>query len=325
MADDIYSALIGEAPTSKEQQAALAAQLRRRRSFGELASFTGDRVLQPFGTNLATSADEYAGALQGIRQKDADNAQTQAYQTGQLDHMRAMEELTRRGQNLDHIYQMLMARAAMQKAEKTGNPKPSRLTYADRTKLEDVASMINQAGESSSGFQDDFTQRFGPGPQSRLSNTLASMGVATDEGKKASDWWAKWNLIYTLPQRNATFGATLTPGERQSWYESDINPSMDAQQVRERIKKITRILEQKGALINKTYSAQFDPELVAQYGLPTEEELSARDAAEQGAMADQMATPVPQPASTPSGPAPLTPEELQELQALRQRFGRNGP
>lgn len=272
MADDLYSYLIGSAPTDKQKQAEIASQLRRRRSFGELGALTGDRVLQPFGAQMSQKADEYAGMLQNTRQKDVDNAQQERYQAGQLDHMKEVERLQERGQNLDHLYQMLMAQAALNRADKAG-PKPSRLTYSDRNKLEQMSGMIRDADETLDTFNDKYAQQFGPGPQSKLPNFMSSIGLSTDNMDEGANWWAKWNLIYSLPQRNATFGATLTPTERQAWAESDINPSMDPKTIKSRAGKVVEILKRKGAMMNRTYQNQFDPELISDYDLPGEEYL----------------------------------------------------
>jgi len=270
--DNLYEYLIGAAPSENKTQKEIAAQLRRRRSFGELGALTGDRVLQPFGAGLVKQADAQASDLQDIRQKDTDNEQTKVYQDSQTSHMKEMERLTERGQTLDHIYQMLMAQAAGLKAEKAG-AKPSKLTYSDRNKLEQMTGMIHSADESMGSFKDEYAQRLGPGPQSKLPNFMASIGVGTKGSEEASNWWSKWNLIYSLPQRNATFGATLTPTERQAWAESDINPSMDPKVIRDRADKVVKILRRKGAMMNRTYRSQFDPEVIDDYSLPGEEEL----------------------------------------------------
>lgn len=268
MDDNLYNTLIGAAPTDKQTQKAIAEQLRRRRSFGELGSLTGDRVLQPFGQQMSKQADDYATDLQGTRQKDIDNAQTKAYQEGQLGHMAGVLEETKRENNMTHIFQMLMAQAALEKADKTGVPKPKTLTYADRNKLENTASMINGADDLMNTFKDEYSQKLGPGPQSKFPNALAAVGIGTNGSKEAANWWAAWNQLYTLPQRNATFGATLTPTEKASWAESDINPSIDSKTIRDRVSKILKIVKNKGGLINRTYKAQFDPELIDSYGLP---------------------------------------------------------
>lgn len=272
MADDLYSYLIGAGP-DKQTQSAIADQLRRRRSFGELGSLTGDRVLQPFGQAMSKQSDAYAKDLQNIRQKDIDNAQTKEFQTGQLGHMKGVLAETTRKDTMEHVFQMLMAQAALEKADKTGSVKPSKLTYADRTKLENMAQLVNGADDTMSTFKDEYAQRLGPGPQSKLPNALAAVGIGTPGSKDAANWWGQWNLLYTLPQRNATFGATLTPHEKQAWAEADIGPSMSGAQIRDRVGRVLKILKSKGGLMNRTYHAQYDPEVIDSYGLPGEENI----------------------------------------------------
>lgn len=303
---DLYQALIGAAPTDIQQQQALAEQLRRRRSFGELGALTGDRVLQPFGQGMSRQADEYAKEIQGTRQKDIDNSQTKAYQDAQIAHMKALEDITRRGQDLDHMYRMLMAQAAMEKADKTGTPKPSKLTFADRNKLENMASLVQAANSTMGDFKDEYAQKLGPGPQSRLPNALSAIGLSSKDMDEASNWWASWKLLYTLPQRNATFGATLTPHEKAAWDEADINPSMDPKTIKDRVGKVLTIVKNKGALMKKTYTHQYGDDLISDYDLPDEANLLQ----------------APKSSVSPAQSGELSPEELAELQMLRKKHGR---
>jgi hypothetical protein len=287
---DIYETLMGEAPNS-ERVAEIAAALRRRRSYGELGALTGDKVLAPVGRKMSDSADDTAAAIQKIRQQDVDNAQTRTYQQGQLGHMgksleetmranKARDATSRRGQDFVLEAARLRAQAAAQKA---AMPKQNKLTYADRKKLEEFSNLLHGSDDLARNFKDDYTQKAGPGPQSRLVNTAAAYGIGTQGTKEAADWWAGWNMIYTLPQRNATFGATLTPTERQSWAGSDINPAMDAKQIRSRVDEVTKILKRKAGLADKTYRAQgFDSNAMDAYELADREEgeLTEEEAAE---------------------------------------------
>lgn len=265
--DDIYAALIGEGAGSGEKAALVAAALRRRNSLGTLGMLTGDRVLSPLGQGMNKQADAYVESLQQIRQKDIDNAQTKSYQDGQLGHMENVLAETKRNNNLDYLARMEMAQAAMERAERTGQ-RPTKLTLGDRNKLENMSSMLTQAGDVVSRFKPEYAQKFGRGPQSRLPNTMSSMGFGTESMDEASRWWADWNLLYTLPERNRTFGATLTDSEKQAWKESDINPSMSPENIQARSTRILKILRDKGTLMDRTYRAQFSPEVIDEYGLP---------------------------------------------------------
>jgi hypothetical protein len=75
---------------------------------------------------------------------------------------------------------------------------------------------------------------------------------------------------------------------------------MDAEQVKKRAGNIISILKKKGALVKKTYSAQFDPEVIEEYGLPDEAELS----------------------SDPGAAQTLSTAEQAELAALRAKYGK---
>lgn len=317
---DIYDVLIGEAPTKREQAAELAAALRRRRSYGELGVLTGDKVLSGLGSNMLKSADDYAQQIQDIRQKDIDNAQTQSYQTGQLGHMGRVadeanrhnleqERLTERGQDLSYLAALERAKAA---AARSSIPKPAKLTYADRNKLENFSNLRTGTRGLLDTFEDGFSQTMSGKlvpelGQSRLANTLATYGAGTKEQKKAADWWTNWNVLYTLPQRNATFGATLTPHEKEAWFGSDINPSMTPQQIRSRIQTIYDIIDRKAALAAKTYRAQgFDPQAIDAYELDSPSSGSA----------------APQADEDDTGEAPLSPEEQAEYERLRKKYGR---
>ncbi len=269
--DDLYDVLLGEAPTDQNKVAQVASSLRRKRGYGELGMLTGDKVLSGVGKGLVGSADSQAEQLQRTRQQDIDNAQTKSYQDAQIGHQGSalkqalaiaqMQDATaRRGQDLD-------LEAALARAAKMG-AKPKNLTYSDRNKLEEASNYIRNTDDLATSFKDEYSQRLGPGPQSRLPNAMASMGVGTKGSKEASDWWAGWNQLYTLPERNAKFGATLTPSERAEWAKSDINPSMSGEQIRARVANIEKIFRNKGALMDKTYKAGgFDQDMINSYEL----------------------------------------------------------
>jgi len=67
-----------------------------------------------------------------------------------------------------------------------------------------------------------------------------------DQGTKdAMQWWANWRMLYTLPERNAAFGATLTPNELQAWKEAEaVTPGMDAAEIQKRVDTLTRIAKE---------------------------------------------------------------------------------
>lgn len=264
--DDLYSELIGEGAPTAEIQAKVAAALRKRKVMSTLAQMSGDPILAPYGSGESKDVEDQVKQFQGIRQKDIDNLQTKTYQTGQLKHMDETLAETRRNNDMENRYRLMMAMAALEKANKSGSQ--FKMTNSDRNKLENISQLTQNSSDLMDTFKPEYTQKLGPGPQSMFPNAAAAMGVGTEGSKDAANWWSQWNLIYTLPQRNATFGATLTPHEQRAWKESDINPSMSDKQIQERAGNVLKILKNKGVLMDKEYrAAGANPDVMDTYGL----------------------------------------------------------
>jgi hypothetical protein len=271
MDGDLYSYLLGESP-SPQKQAAIANQLRRRRSFGELGALTGDRVLQPFGQGLSKQADNYASQMQDVRQADIDNAQTKRYQEGQLSHMKDTLAETRRGNTLDHVYQMLMAQAALNRADKVGSPKIPKLRQGDVKDLQDMAQEVGEFKELENFLAGG--GKFGahevggvPIPGSRaLTNTMARFGFGSEENKEAFAAKQKFDRLYTLGARNRLFGATLTPNEMQAWNDANPQTRQSDEQISKALpvlrKVFSRRLENKVAGLTRE---NYDPQAIAEY------------------------------------------------------------
>lgn len=242
--DNLYETLLGEAPTDKDKVAATAAALRRRRSYGELGLASGDRVLSKVGENLIGSSDEYANQIQGTRQKDIDNAQTQRYQEGQLGHMGGVlkesmratdmrDATTRRGQDLALLAAQARARAAN---------KPPKLTVSDRRDLTEGAGLVGNMQDLLTSFKEDYAapQILGksiPGARP-LSNTISAMGLGSKDMDEAQKWWAASDRLYTLFNRNKMFGATLTTNEMKAWAEANASKNMKPEQIKAMLKDI---------------------------------------------------------------------------------------
>jgi hypothetical protein len=277
--DNLYDYLIGAAPTDTQKQKAVAEQLRRRRSFGELGALTGDRVLQPFGQSMASSADAAAKELQDTRQHDIDNAQTKEYQSGQLQHMKNVEELTRRGQTLDHIYQMMMAEAAQTKADKAGETKIPKLRQGDIKDLQDIAQDIGEFNNLEQylksggkfGAVKVLTDAEGKGgvpiPGMRqLKNLGASMGIGSEEDKTSFAMKQRFDRLYNILARNRLFGATLTANEQKAW--NDANPAVrqSDEQIAKALPTLRKVFEHRlGNKARGLMKENYDPAAIAEY------------------------------------------------------------
>lgn len=128
---DIYSALIGAAPSSQEKQQAIADILRRKGALGMVGQLSGDPVLSQVGAGMQKEAGAQAAQLQegaqfgqqfGLEQQREGRLNTNA-QTG-FDLQRRGLDLTERGQNLDHIE----ALARMASAKEAATAKAGKLT-----------------------------------------------------------------------------------------------------------------------------------------------------------------------------------------------------
>lgn len=229
--DDIYSTLVGAAPAGAEQAAVINA-LRRRRAFGELASLTGDKVLQPFGQNAIKGADADALAVQEIRQRDADNAQTKSYQDAQIAHMKNVLAETRRRNTFDHMADMMGLENARDIAgmRAGGTGKPPRLRATDITSLQENAAALSAVNNLdnylNSGGKFGAVEAGGvPIPFLRESlNAAAARGFGSKDSKEAFSQKQEFDRAYTLAERNNMFGATLTENEQKAW--RDANPSV---------------------------------------------------------------------------------------------------
>lgn len=274
MATDLYSALIGKSPDA-EGQKAIAAALRRRRAFGELGALTGDSVLQSFAKEQLASAENAAEQLQATRQADADDAQTRAYQEGQLGHMGGVlkesiraqdmdDATTRRGQDIDLLEAMLRAERAG-----AGANKVPRLRVSDIKGLQDLAQDVG----SMEGIEAFIKKggKFGavefagvpvPGARS-LKNALASRGYGSTEDKQAFQAKQAFDRLYTLGARNRLFGATLTSNEQTAWENANPSTRQSDEQIAEAIPILRKVIAARLESTRKGLKAEnYSPEAV---------------------------------------------------------------
>lgn len=225
---ELYEALISGGAGDKGS--IIAQALRRRNMMGQLGQITGDKFLAPTGKGLSSSADDYAAQLQQTRQNDIRQKQSQEYQTGQLKHMDAVLAETKRNNDMDHEYQMLMAAAAGARAENAGKGKIPKLRQGDIKELQDLGNTLG-AIDGLTNFLNEGGS-FGavkvgkiPLPGARaFKNYAASKGFGSDEDKASFLAKQNWDRLYNLAERNRLFGATLTETERKSW--DSANPSI---------------------------------------------------------------------------------------------------
>jgi hypothetical protein len=324
---DIYSALIGAAPTDSDGQRAIAAALRRRRAFGELGALTGDSVLQSFGKEQLASAEAAAEALQATRQADVDDAQTKAYQTGQLGHMgnvlkesiRAQDmddSTTRRGQDFDLLEAMLRAERGA-----GGSGKPPRLRVSDIKGLQDLAQDVG----SMEGIETFIKKggKFGavefagvpiPGARS-LKNALAARGLGDKEAKQAFLAKQAFDRLYTLGARNRLFGATLTSNEQTAWENANPSTRQSDAQIAEAIPILRKVIAARLESTRRGLKAEnYSPEAIDYFSSIPGLNLPVGD---EGATEESAVSSTAAPSSTVQ---PLTPRQ-KRIKELKEKHG----
>lgn len=321
---DIYSSLIGKAPTKAEEQKMIADMLRRKRAFGELGMLSGDAVLGEFGKGQQSFADNAAKQIQSTRLADVDNEQTANYQSGQLRHMDELLAESIRAQNMDDATtrrgQDLSLEAAIARASATaGGKKPPRLRVSDIKNLQDLSQDIG----SMQGLEKFLAEggKFGakevagipvPGFRS-LSNTLAARGLGSREDKLAFLAKQEFDRLYTLGARNRLFGATLTPNEQTAWENANPSIRQSDEQIAEAIPILRKVIQQRlknmgSGLAKEGYNAEAIGEYASIPGL----ELPVAGGPSDTASASESAA--------PATVQPLT-ERQSKIRQLRKELG----
>lgn len=318
---DLYEYLISGAPKQAEIPA-IVEQLRKRRGFGELGQLSGDKVLAPFGQGLVKQADSYAGQMQDTRQKDADNAQTAKYQTGQLDYQNQVLQATlaRDRANAEHQRRadeaaMLRAQAAMRRAEAAGKSQTkTKLRQGDIKDLQDLSATVQGIARIQSQIEGGTslgTKKIGdiPIPGSRvLANTMASVGMGSQKDKDSFALFQEWDRLYNLAERNRLFGATLSTNEQRAWRNANPSVLQTDEQILEALPIMQKVFETR--LKNKMDGLTregYNPEAIYAYaGMGSAEPDSA-----QGEMTED-GFPIAPPEAIAELMADPSPEALQE-------------
>lgn len=271
--EDIYSAIVGEPTSDQEKLLMIADQLRKRQQLGQLGQITGDRVLAPMGAGMVKQAETRAEDI-GRR---GETARYRKYQEGASARMDERARAEQAWREKDSV----LNRAAAMERERMGNAtlleaakiraasvegkskfKPMTPKQVDdlTTQYEDARQFSNVATE----FKDGYAGLALPGMRG-LSNAMAANlpSVTTKSAEDAQNWWAKYNNLYTLPQRNKLFGATLTPTEQAEWKKNAISENMTPDQIKTRLTWFdTKRQEKLSSLQRNLKLANYNPELI---------------------------------------------------------------
>lgn len=199
---------------------------------------------------------------------------------------------------------------AKQITDEHGNPinkpapakQPRALTTSDRDKLDALRTQVQAARELAEGFQDSFAGKGFMGAATVAGKQmLGSWG--SDADQKEAAWWANFAKWVDLPERNKTFGSSLTATEKGSWEGAkNIKPGADPKLVRAQIARMEKISADAMARRGRSLAKDgFTAEAIEEYTGP----LGLGEAPAAGAS--------PKPG--------LTPAEAAELSKLEAKFG----
>lgn len=270
--EDIYSAILGEPTSDREKLMMVADQLRKRQTLGQLGQITGDRVLAPMGAGMVKQATQQAEDI-GSR---AEQARYRKYQEGASLRTDERERAAQAWRERDAVLERALRReleaarnATVIEAARIRESGDDKKKYRPMTfkQVQDATNMYLDAqnmGEIVSGFKDEYAGMKVPYARALTNSLAANVPLLTPKSaEKAQNWWATFNQIYTLPERNELFGATLTDNEQAEWKRNAISENMTAEQIRERLNWYeTKRREKLPIMARNLKAANYDPELI---------------------------------------------------------------
>lgn len=121
----------------------------------------------------------------------------------------------------------------------SGDGKP--LTNAQEKAALELGSNRSTLQRLTNDFKDDYAGDLRSTIQRKAGEFLG--GAAPQSTQDMTRWWSDQAMFDELPQRHELFGATLTAGEKSSWANAAINPSMSPAKIRERLATRAKIYD----------------------------------------------------------------------------------
>ena len=134
--------------------------------------------------------------------------------------------------------------------------KPSKvLPEGSAQKLTDDINQVDALSRAINGFQDDYAGSMFTSAESLLQGWNSDIGTP---GQR--NWWADFKASDNII-RNTLFGASLTPGEKSSYEQTTITPSMDPKTIKENLQKRLGIVQAAAQRrYNRLKAAGYNPE-----------------------------------------------------------------
>ncbi len=239
----------------------------RERGIATLALLSGDPVLGHYGTaQFSDIGDREKRASEGRKVdlmaamqaiKDQETQQERATDNARSDEQLGVSKERLAWDELHPPTQVVVTQGGqmVQVPTRTGTGAPRALEapgggaltkdkpleQAQGKELTDLNQEIRNLSQLKGEFKDEYS---GHGPGGRFLTALAQTagGLAPEKAngllpqfsQNAANFWSKFDMLVTLPQRNKTFGASLTPTESASWERAmRIKPGADPKVVRQ--------------------------------------------------------------------------------------------
>jgi hypothetical protein len=285
------SMLLGQ-PSEDERSRQLADALERRRQVATLATLTGHpaasrfggAVLEDVGRQENTLAEGQGkrlaaalaalkdSALQKERAVDNDRQErglkeTERFHQWQMDNPTLQPVTAQGGQivGFDPRHGTTRSVPGPGGGEPLQANKP--LQEADSKRLEEMTQELGSLRRLRSSFKPEYA---GGGPIGRALTTGAQFlgalapekakGVAPQLSRESANFWAEWDRMVTLPQRNKLFGASLTPSEQGSFEAAQtVKPGSDPKDIEKAAAQMEQIIASRrgnlsGALSSEGYN-----------------------------------------------------------------------
>lgn len=118
---------------------------------------------------------------------------------------------------------------------KGANAPGAKMTASEKKDFITMGEQLENIRGLATDFKDEYASQFGveEGLKRVLSNTVGEYAPQT--AQDSNNWWNKWELLYTFPERHKIFGATLTGNEKADWERNKLRPGLGHKEVRRRI------------------------------------------------------------------------------------------
>lgn len=269
-------------PLDAQQQATLGTFLRggaedpevlgsmgRQRAIGNLGMLTGDRVLSPFGRSQLEQAAQQQQLQHAQREDQVGRTLKLALATREAAEADARLAETNRHNRVEEArppanvylpgkdgqYFVMPGRgpvAASGVVDDTGSPviKPEtakQMSEGEKTKLQELTESARAFEDLGARFKDEYA---GDGAAGNARTAVASAfgSWAPEKEQEVVSFWADFARLIDLPERNATFGASLSAGEKASWESAkNIKRGSDPALVRKTFRELGAIARRKVA------------------------------------------------------------------------------